>query len=79
MVGLVPLTKRLETVDAAAFGAFARALAEVARASGRWIGVAVEGGPLYDAYRQGLREAGLPLFLTMEEALLGLQLIASEM
>jgi hypothetical protein len=43
------------------------------------VGVAVEGGPLFDLYRQGLRTAGLPVFLTMEEALEGLRLIASEM
>ena len=78
LVGLVPLTKRLDTVDPATQEAFATALAELARASGKWVGVAVEGGPLYDAYRGALRAAGLPVFLTMEEALEGLSLIASE-
>jgi acyl-CoA synthetase (NDP forming) len=79
VVGLVPLTRRLGTADPAIFGPFARALADLARQHGKWLGVAVEGGHLYDAYRQGLREAGLPVFLTMEEALEGLQLIASEL
>lgn len=79
VVGLVPLTRRLDTTDPAAFGAFAAALADLARTQGKWLGVAVEGGHLYDAYRQGLREAGLPVFLTMEEALEGLRLIASEL
>ena len=78
LVGLVPLTKRLDTVDPAAQAAFASALAELARASGKWVGVAVDGGPLLDAYRAALRAAGLPVFLTMEEALEGLRLIASE-
>jgi acyl-CoA synthetase (NDP forming) len=78
VVGLVPLTKRLETSDPAIYGPFAAALAALARSSGKWVGVAVEGGALYDAYRQALREAGLPVFLTMEEALEGLRLIASE-
>ena len=78
VVGLVPLTRRLNTSDPAVFGAFARALAGLARKAGKWVGVAVEGGHLYDAYRQGLREAGLPVFMTMEEALEGLRLIASE-
>ncbi len=78
VVGLVPLTRRLATADPAAFGPFARALKELATASGKWVGVAVEGGAIYDAYRQGLREAGLPVFLTMEEALEGLRVIASE-
>ena len=51
----------------------------LAQAAGKWLGVAVEGGPLYDRYRQELRAAGLPVFLTMEEALEGLRLIASEL
>ena len=78
LVGLVPLTKRLDTADPAACVAFASALAELAHASRKWVGVAVEGGPLYDAYRAALRAAGLPVFLTMEEALEGLRLIATE-
>ncbi len=78
VLGLVPLTKRLDTSDPAAYGAFAAALAALAREHGKWVGVAVEGGPLFDAYRQALREAGLPVFLSMEEALEGLRLIASE-
>jgi hypothetical protein len=53
-------------------------LTRLASASGKWLGVAVEGGPLFDLYRQELRAAGLPVFLTMEEALEGLRLIASE-
>ena len=79
VVGLVPLTKRLDTTDPAVYGPFAAALAALAETSGKWVGVAVEGGPLFDAYRQGLRRAGLPVFLTMEEALEGLRLISSEM
>ncbi len=79
VVGLVPLTKRLDTVNPEAYGAFASALKTLALSSGKWVGVAVEGGPLYDDYRQGLRDAGLPLFLTMEEALEGLRVIATEM
>lgn len=78
VVGLVPLTKRLDTSDPATYGSFAAALAALARTSGKWVGVAVEGGALFDAYRQALREAGLPVFLTMEEALEGLRLVASE-
>ncbi|HEX7553527.1 MAG TPA: acetate--CoA ligase family protein [Geothrix sp.] len=79
VVGLVPLTVRLETQDPEAIQAFAVQWADLARSSGKWLGIAVEGGPLYDRYRQGLRAAGLPVFLTMEEALEGLRLIASEM
>lgn len=79
VVGLVPLTRRLDTADPTAFGPFARALKALAETSGKWVGVAVEGGAIYDAYRQGLRDAGLPVFPTMEEALEGLRVIASEL
>jgi len=76
VVGLVPLTMRLETVDGAKMDAFAQALAGVARASGKRLGVAVEGGALYEPYRQALMRAGLPVFLSMEKALQGLRLLA---
>ena len=79
VVGLVPLTARLETKETEAIRAFAAGLTGLALASGKWLGVAVEGGALYDHYRQELRAAGLPVFLGMEEALEGLRLIASEM
>lgn len=79
VVGLVPLTVRLNTTNPGVFGPFAAGLADLAVRSGKWVGIAVEGGPLFDAYRQGLRAAGLPVFLTMEEALEGLRLIADEM
>jgi acyl-CoA synthetase (NDP forming) len=78
VVGLVPLTVRLETARLEAMQAFAASLAALAQASGKWVGLAVEGGPLFDPYRHAFRKAGLPVFLTMEEALEGLRLIAGE-
>ncbi len=78
VVGLVPLTVRLDTTQPEAIRAFASEWVRLAQASGKWLGVAVEGGALFDLYRQELRAAGLPVFLTMEEALEGLRLIASE-
>jgi acyl-CoA synthetase (NDP forming) len=76
VIGLVPLTMRLETRDPARMDAFAQGLAEVARASGKRLGVAVEGGTLFEPYRQSLMRAGLPVFLSMEKALQGLRLLA---
>jgi acyl-CoA synthetase (NDP forming) len=78
VVGLVPLTVRLETQVVEAIRTYASELTGLAAASWKWLGVAVEGGALFDLYRQELRAAGLPVFLTMEEALEGLRLIASE-
>ncbi|BDU77285.1 acetate--CoA ligase family protein [Mesoterricola sediminis] len=76
VVGLVPFTRRLDTESPAAMAAFAQALAGIARESGKRLGVAVEGGTLYEAYRQALMEAGLPVFPSMEKALQGLRTLA---
>jgi acyl-CoA synthetase (NDP forming) len=76
VIGLVPLTMRLDTWDEGRMDAFAQGLAQVAAATGKRLGVAVEGGPLFEPYRQALMRAGLPVFLSMEKALLGLQLLA---
>jgi len=76
VVGLVPLTMRLDTTDPARMAGFAKDLADLARETGKRIGVVVEGGPLFEAFRQALMAAGLPLFLSMERALAGLQLLA---
>lgn len=79
VMGLVPLTVRLETQQVDALQTFTSGLTRLATTSGKWLGVVVEGGSLFDLYRQELRTAGLPVFLTMEEALDGLRLIASEL
>ena len=76
VVGLVPLTRRLETADPARMEAFARALLGIARDAGKRLGVVVEGGPMYEAYRETFMRVGLPLFPAMERALAGLQAIA---
>lgn len=76
LVGLVPLTVRLETREVGAMLDFGKALAALAQESGKRIGVAVEGGPLFEPYRQALQRAGLPVFLSMERALQGLKLLA---
>jgi acyl-CoA synthetase (NDP forming) len=76
VVGLVPLTKRLDTTDPARMEAFATSLLALARQAGKRLGVVVEGGPLYEAYRQTFMKCEVPLFLSMEKALSGLQLLA---
>jgi acyl-CoA synthetase (NDP forming) len=76
VVGLVPLTRRLETTDPDRMDAFAQALLAIAREAGKRIGVTVEGGALFQPYREALMKAGLPTFLSMEKALAGLQALA---
>lgn len=76
VVGLVPLTQRLNTADPEKMEAFAQALMAIARRTGTRIGVAVDAGFDYDPYRTSLMKAGLPVFATMERALLGLAKLA---
>lgn len=76
VVGLVPLTQRLETVDPVKMAAFATSLRDLAAATGTRIGVAVDAGPMYEPYREALMKAGLPVFSTMERALAGLVKLA---
>lgn len=76
VVGLVPLTMRLETWDGDKMKAFAEALAAVATDSGKRLGAVVEAGPIFEPYRQALRQAGLPVFSSMERALRGLKALA---
>lgn len=76
VVGLVPLTMRLETWDGAKMQAFAEAMALVATESGKRLGVVVEAGPIFEPYRQALQRAGLPVFSSMERALQGLKALA---
>jgi acyl-CoA synthetase (NDP forming) len=76
VVGLVPLTQRLNTADPAKMDAFAQALLGIARRTGTRIGVAVDAGSVYEPYREAMMKAGLPLFATMERALLGLRKLA---
>lgn len=76
VVGIVPFTRRLDTTDPAKMDAFAASLADIARESGKRLGVAVEGGILFEAYRESLMKAGLPVFRTMELALQGIRILA---
>ena len=76
VVGIVPLTMRLDTTEPSNMAAFAASLAALAAASGKRLGVAVEGGPLFQPYREALMAAGLPVFLSMEKALQGLRILA---
>lgn len=78
LFGMVAFTSRLETQDSGKMGAFAEALAALARTSGKRIGVAVEGGLLFQAYRQAFAQAGLPVFTSAERALMGLRLLSGD-
>jgi acyl-CoA synthetase (NDP forming) len=76
ILGLVPFTQYLQTEDETAMNAFAQELTSIAEASGKLLAVAVDAGPEFEAYRRVLMQAGLPVFPSMERALLGLRLLA---
>ncbi len=76
VVGLVPLTQRLNTTDAAHMAAYAASYRELARRTGKRIGVAVDAGSMFEPYREAFMKAGLPVFATMERALKGLLFLA---
>jgi acyl-CoA synthetase (NDP forming) len=73
VVGLVPLTQRLSTQDPQKMDEFANAILNIARKTNTRIGVAVDAGLDYDVCRKSIMKAGLPLFNTLERALLGLR------
>jgi len=76
VVGLVPFTQYLDTQDEERMAAFADALRVIASESGKRLGVAVDSGTEFEAYRHALMLAGLPVFASMERALAGLRVIA---
>jgi len=74
VIGLVPFTSRLSTGDAAP--SFASALAAVSQASGKPVGIVIDAGDTYTAYKEVFIEAGLPVFDRFEDAILGLKTLA---
>jgi hypothetical protein len=52
---------------------FAGAILDIARKTNTRIGVAVEAGLDYDVCRKSIMKSGLPLFGTLERALMGLR------
>jgi acyl-CoA synthetase (NDP forming) len=77
LVGLVPFTPNIATEPAAAT-AFAREIADLARAAGKPAGLVVDAGAAAEPYRTALAAAGLPVFARLEEAIAGLQVIGGQ-
>lgn len=75
VVGLVPFTRNLGTSEIPA-RALAEELARLADQHGKPVGVAVDAGSDYEAYRAAFAVAGLPVFTRVEDALLGLATLA---
>lgn len=74
VIGLVPFTRNLDTThDGGA--KLAAVLAHLAATHGKPIGVAVDSGVDYAAYRHAFAAAGLPVFDRVESALRGLRVL----
>ncbi len=74
VVGLVPFTPRLATDETGA-RKFAAAFAALVRARRKPIGLVIDAGVDYDAYRAAFTAAGLPVFDRVELALAGLRVL----
>jgi sugar phosphate isomerase/epimerase len=76
VVGIVPFAPNLDAERPDLVAAFARELADRARAAGKALAFAVDAGPDYDGYRAALAASGAPVFQRVEEALVGLRALA---
>jgi acyl-CoA synthetase (NDP forming) len=75
VVGLVPFTRKLDPSPVGA-ARFAGAFAAMQRTHGKPVGIVIDAGNDYAAYRAAFAEAGLPVFTRMESALRGLWTLA---
>lgn len=75
VLGLVPFTPRLDTTEAGA-AKLARMLRALRDVHHKPIGLVVDAGVEYAAFRATLQRAGLPVFDRMESALRGLRVLA---
>ncbi len=71
MLGLVPLSEKLETEQLHQTEIFASNLQKLAKYSGRLIGVAVDAGVPYQEFKTVFEKHGLPVFDGMDTAVLG--------
>lgn len=77
VVSFVPLTRRLDTADPEAGRSFARRIAAIAAERGLTVGIVVDAGAGYDAYRRLFAAAGLPVFDSVELAIDALRSLAA--
>ncbi len=71
MLGLVPLSEKLDTEQLTKTELFAKELKALARFSGRLIGVVIDAGVPYQEYKAVFEKQGLPVFDGMDTAVLG--------
>jgi hypothetical protein len=75
ILGLVPLSEQLDTVQLTQTELFATKLKEKAQSSGALIGVVVDAGVPYQQYKAVFERNGFPVFEGMDMAVLGINVL----
>ena len=77
LLGLVPLSEQLDTDPLTRAGQFAARLRAMARSSGCLVGIVIDAGLPYEAYRRVFEREGFPVFDSMDMAVLGINVLKS--
>lgn len=75
MLGLVPLSEKLDTEQLTQAEQFAIKLKELAQYSGRLIGIVIDAGMPYQQYKDVFENQGFPVFDGMDTAVLGINVL----
>jgi len=75
MVGLVPLSEKLDTQQLTQAEAFAGKLKSLAQSSGRLIGIVIDAGVPYQRYKAVFERQGFPVFGGMDMGVLGINVL----
>lgn len=77
LIGLVPLTKNLETSKCSRSSNFAKRLKEIALRNDKPLGIIIDAGLPYLEYKNLFEEVGLPVFESMDQAVLGINVLGA--
>lgn len=70
LLGIVPLTPRLNTTDKDKIFIFGQKISALSEKHGKPVGIIIDSGAHYDLYRETLKSSGLFIFSSIEEAAL---------
>ena len=77
LLGLVPLSEQLDTEQLTRAGDFAARLRKIARAGDCLVGIVIDAGLPYQAYRAVFEREKFPVFDSMDMAVLGINVLKS--
>ena len=75
LLGLVPLSEQLDTEQLSKAGRFAARLRAIARSGGSLVGIVIDAGLPYHAYRSVFEREEFPVFDSMDMAVLGINVL----